>query len=132
MPGAVETHLMIIPAHGDAIRVVPLHVAGDLGVGRRNTVPNAEVALTSTSSHELCEAIIDAVPGQGWDDDHCGEIGGICAWKTKQVGAGIVQSEWSSALRQCVQGRAGPGEPMARTPQLRVSHIGRRRRAMQR
>src|SRR5205823_5606184 len=41
-------------------------------------------ALTSTSSHELCEAITDPVPGQGWYDDVHGEIGDICAWKTKQ------------------------------------------------
>jgi hypothetical protein len=26
-------------------------------------------ALTSTSSHELCEAITDPVPGRGWYDD---------------------------------------------------------------
>jgi hypothetical protein len=36
-------------------------------------------ALTSTSSHELCEAITDPVPGQGWYDDTHGEIGDICA-----------------------------------------------------
>src|SRR6202140_3095041 len=40
-------------------------------------------ALTSTSSHELCEAITDPVPGQGWYDDTHGEIGDICAWQTK-------------------------------------------------
>ena len=28
-----------------------------------------EDALTSTSSHELCEAITDPIPGQGWYDD---------------------------------------------------------------
>src|SRR6266478_5656148 len=30
-------------------------------------------ALTSTSSHELCEAVTDPVPGQGWYDDVNGE-----------------------------------------------------------
>lgn len=40
---------------------------------------DVEDALTSTSSHELCEAITDAVPGQGWYDDNNGEIGDICA-----------------------------------------------------
>ena len=59
-------------------------------------------ALTSTSSHELCEAITDAVPGQGWYDDHYGEIGDICAWKTKQVGTWTVQLEWSNAQQKCV------------------------------
>src|SRR2546423_1432033 len=34
-------------------------------------------ALTSTSSHELCEAITDPIPGQGWYDDVHGEIGDI-------------------------------------------------------
>jgi len=34
-------------------------------------------ALTSTTSHELCEAITDPIPGQGWYDDNNGEIGDI-------------------------------------------------------
>lgn len=59
-------------------------------------------ALTSTSSHELCEAITDAIPGQGWYDDHNGEIGDICAWKTKKVGAYTVQLEWSNKANTCV------------------------------
>ena len=59
-------------------------------------------ALTSTSSHELCEAITDPIPGQGWYDDHNGEIGDICAWKTKKVGAYTVQLEWSNKANNCV------------------------------
>ena len=59
-------------------------------------------ALTSTSSHELCEAITDAVPGTGWYDDHNGEIGDICAWKTKQVAGHTVQLEWSNQANNCV------------------------------
>ena len=59
-------------------------------------------ALTSTSSHELCEAITDPVPGQGWYDDQNGEIGDICAWKTKQVGPYTVQLEWSNQAGQCI------------------------------
>jgi hypothetical protein len=59
-------------------------------------------ALTSTSSHELCEAITDAVPGEGWYDDANGEIGDICAWRTKQLGGYTVQLEWSNKLGQCV------------------------------
>jgi len=61
-----------------------------------------EDALTSTSSHELCEAITDAIPGQGWYDDANGEIGDICAWKTKKVGAYTVQLEWSNKKNACV------------------------------
>lgn len=59
-------------------------------------------ALTSTSSHELCEAITDAIPGQGWYDDVHGEIGDICAWKTKQIGEYTVQLEWSNTATKCV------------------------------
>lgn len=59
-------------------------------------------ALTSTSSHELCEAISDPVPGQGWYDDANGEIGDICAWKTKNVGKYTVQLEWSNKANKCI------------------------------
>jgi hypothetical protein len=59
-------------------------------------------ALTSTTSHELCEAITDPVPGQGWYDDQNGEIGDICAWKTKKVGTYTVQLEWSNNAGQCI------------------------------
>jgi len=59
-------------------------------------------ALTSTSSHELCEAITDPVPGQGWYDDSNGEIGDICAWKTKQLGQYTIQLEWSNSAGNCV------------------------------
>ena len=59
-------------------------------------------ALTSTSSHELCEAITDPVPGQGWYDDNNGEIGDICAWKTKTLGTYTVQLEWSNSANSCL------------------------------
>ncbi len=59
-------------------------------------------ALTATSSHELCEAITDPVPGQGWYDDTNGEIGDICPWKFKQIGAYTVQLEWSNRANACV------------------------------
>jgi hypothetical protein len=58
-------------------------------------------ALTSTSSHEFCEAITDPVPGQGWYDDTHGEIGDICAWKTKKLGKYTVQLEWSNKSANC-------------------------------
>jgi hypothetical protein len=59
-------------------------------------------ALTATSSHELCEAITDPVPGTGWYDDTNGEIGDICAWQFRRQGAHMVQLEWSNAQRRCV------------------------------
>jgi hypothetical protein len=59
-------------------------------------------ALTSTSSHELCEAITDPIPGQGWYDDVHGEIGDICAWQTKSVAGHEVQLEWSNEAGKCL------------------------------
>jgi hypothetical protein len=59
-------------------------------------------ALTATTSHELCEAITDPVPGQGWYDDQNGEIGDICAWQTKQSGGYTVQLEWSNSAGRCL------------------------------
>ena len=59
-------------------------------------------ALTSTSSHELCEAITDPIPGQGWYDQNNGEIGDICAWQTKKVGQITVQKEWSNKANSCM------------------------------
>jgi len=59
-------------------------------------------ALTTTSSHELCEAITDPIPGQGWYDDNNGEIGDICAWKTKQLGDYTIQLEWSNNANSCL------------------------------
>ena len=59
-------------------------------------------ALTATSSHELCEAITDPVPGSGWYDDTNGEIGDICAWSFKQMLGYTVQLEWSNQQQKCV------------------------------
>ncbi len=59
-------------------------------------------ALTSTSSHELCEAITDPIPGEGWYDDANGEIGDICAWQTKSIGKYKVQLEWSNRSNRCI------------------------------
>lgn len=59
-------------------------------------------ALTSASSHELCEAITDPIPGEGWYDDTNGEIGDICAWQTKKIGNYTVQLEWSNKANKCV------------------------------
>jgi hypothetical protein len=59
-------------------------------------------ALTSTSSHELCEAITDPVPGEGWYDNANGEIGDICAWQTRQLSGYTVQLEWSNRAGRCV------------------------------
>jgi hypothetical protein len=59
-------------------------------------------ALTSTTSHELCEAVTDPVPGQGWYDDNNGEIGDICAWQTRTLGGYTIQLEWSNAANRCL------------------------------
>ena len=59
-------------------------------------------ALTSTTSHELCEAITDPIPGQGWYDDNNGEIGDICAWQTRVLGSYTIQLEWSNKANSCI------------------------------
>ncbi len=59
-------------------------------------------ALTGTSSHELCGAITDPIPGSGWYDDNYGEIGDICAWKFKTVDGYNVQLEWSNKKNKCL------------------------------
>jgi len=59
-------------------------------------------AITTTSSHELAEAVTDPVPGTGWYDDANGEIGDICAWQTKSVAGSTVQLLWSNATGKCV------------------------------
>lgn len=63
------------------------------------TVQNA---LTGVSSHELCEAITDPVPGSGWYDNTNGEIGDICAWKFKTLSGYTVQLEWSNKSNKCI------------------------------
>ena len=63
---------------------------------------NAFDALTGTSSHELCEAITDPIPGSGWYDDSNGEIGDICAWRFKKVAGYNVQLEWLNAAGKCI------------------------------
>jgi hypothetical protein len=59
-------------------------------------------ALTSTSSHELSEAVTDPVPGAGWYDEAHGEVGDVCAWQTKQLGGYTVQLEWSNRAGRCI------------------------------
>jgi hypothetical protein len=59
-------------------------------------------AITTTSSHELCEAITDPIPGEGWYVDNQGEIGDLCVGQLKAVGAFTVQAEFSNASGSCV------------------------------
>lgn len=58
--------------------------------------------LTGTSSHELCEAITDPIPGSGWYDQTRGEIGDVCAWQFKTVDGYNVQLEWSNKSKKCI------------------------------
>lgn len=61
-------------------------------------------AITVVASHELCEAITDPIPGQGWYDDTYGEIGDICEGQgnVKQLNGYTVQLEWSNTKNNCV------------------------------
>jgi hypothetical protein len=65
--------------------------------------------FTLTSSHELCEAITDPRPGDGWywfkDQQNQGEIGDICEVAPnaeERMGAFLVQREWSNQHKKCV------------------------------
>ncbi len=63
---------------------------------------SVQKALTGTSSHELCEAITDPIPGSGWYDNTHGEIGDVCAWQFKTVDGYNVQLEWSNKNKKCI------------------------------
>ncbi len=54
-----------------------------------------------TVIQNFAAAVTDAVPGQGWYDDTYGEIGDICAWKTKNLGPYLIQREWSQKNTAC-------------------------------
>lgn len=59
-------------------------------------------AFTSTSSHELSEAITDPQLWTGWNDNLNGEIGDICAWQTQVLNGYTVQQEWSNQASACM------------------------------
>ena len=61
-------------------------------------------ALTTISSHELCESITDPHPFTGWNDSSNGEIGDICAWQLATINGFEVQKEWSNSQKACVIG----------------------------
>lgn len=57
-------------------------------------------SMTVTASHELCEAITDAVPGEGWYNNVNGEVGDYCR-TTKKIGVYTVQTEFSNQANAC-------------------------------
>lgn len=62
-------------------------------------------AITMFSSHELCEAITDPVPGTGWYGQvqgNQGEIGDFCNQLPKSLGGYTVQRMWSNRAGGCV------------------------------
>jgi len=69
------------------------HAVPDCGGARCSAVADA---MTTTSLSRAMRGDHGPVPGHGWYDDQNGEIGGICAWKTKQLGTFMVQLEWSN------------------------------------
>lgn len=58
-------------------------------------------SLTVTSSHELCEALTDPIPGNGWYNQKKGETGDYCGFTFKTVNGFTVQQEWSNQLSNC-------------------------------
>ncbi len=59
-------------------------------------------ALCATSSHELCEAVTDPIPGTGWYNMEYGEVGDICGWSFKSLRNYIIQKEWSNKSGTCI------------------------------
>jgi hypothetical protein len=62
-------------------------------------------SMTMFCSHELCEAITDPIPGQGWYGQvqgQQGEIGDFCNRQSKSLGGYTVQMIWSNANHGCV------------------------------
>lgn len=57
-------------------------------------------SMTVTASHELCEAITDPVPGEGWYNDTNGEVGDYCR-TTKKIAGYTVQTEFSNKANTC-------------------------------
>lgn len=63
-------------------------------------------SMTVIASHELCEAITDPVPGNGWYDDANGEIGDICEGSTKVINTAGVRAAASTTFRATVSATA--------------------------
>lgn len=63
---------------------------------------SAQQSLSVTSSHELCEAMTDPVPGNGWYNQRKGESGDYCGFVFKTVNGYTVQQEWSNRLNGCL------------------------------
>lgn len=61
-------------------------------------------AITMFSSHELCEAITDPIPGEGWYSDvqNQNEIGDLCNQQPKLIGQYTVQKIWSNRSGACL------------------------------
>ena len=59
-------------------------------------------SMTVIASHELCEAITDPVPGNGWYDDANGEIGDICESSTKVINTAGVRAAASTTFTATV------------------------------
>jgi len=89
--------------------VLPDNQSGGMSVGG-GSAPSAFQNMTSYSSHEMVETITDPEvglattysPPLAWYDSVNGEIGDICAWQTKKIGAYTVQLEWSNQANACV------------------------------
>lgn len=62
---------------------------------------SVQQSLTVTSSHELCEAMTDPIPGNGWYNQKKGESGDFCGFTFKTVNGYTVQQEWSNKLSDC-------------------------------
>lgn len=58
-------------------------------------------AVTSTTSHELAEAVTSLIPTQGWANGSLGEIGDPCAGVNRTLDGYIVQKLWLNSAKGC-------------------------------
>jgi Pyruvate/2-oxoacid:ferredoxin oxidoreductase delta subunit len=62
----------------------------------------AQQSLSVTTSHELCEAMTDPNPGNGWYNQQKGESGDFCGSSFKTINGYTVQQEWSNKITGCL------------------------------
>ncbi len=89
-----------------------------IGSGTWGGIANELENLTTTSSHELAEAITDPYCGNGWLAGDVGhEIGDLAAGKFSTLNGWVVQDEWYNAF-------AGPAMPGGAVAGVQGSGIG--------
>jgi hypothetical protein len=72
------------------------------GLGGYAVMASADFdAVTSTTSHELAEAVTSLIPSQGWANVPLGEIGDPCAGVNRTLDGYVVQRLWLNSAGGC-------------------------------